>query len=125
MEELFSPIFNVIRYDSAKQLQGRLSCGFFDERAMGAMVYGVDRDTVNLLAKRHTVCENSTLLDVDNGNKPFGGYGIIANYLAHRGKRVAEPLLISKAVADHLESSAISTTAFAFTPRLTTFFPEG
>ncbi len=102
VEELFSPIFNVMRYDSAAQLRERVTTEFFRERAMGAMVYGDDSGIADVLADRHLVCHNTTLLDVDNGNEPFGGRGMVANYLAHRGKRVARPLLISESVAEHL-----------------------
>ncbi|MFE0021187.1 aldehyde dehydrogenase family protein [Amycolatopsis sp. NPDC059021] len=107
VEDLFSPIFNVMRYDTAIQLRERLGSAFFTERAMGAMVYGDDPGTVDLLAGRHTVCRNATLLDVDNGNEPFGGYGMIANYVAYQGKRIAKPLLISKAVAEHLQGRKV------------------
>ncbi len=100
--ELFSPIFNVMRYDSTVQLRERVTSEFFRERAMGAMVYGDDTGISDVLADRHLVCHDTTLLDVDNGNEPFGGRGMIANYLAHRGKRTARPLLISESVAEHL-----------------------
>ena len=48
------------------------------------------------------MCERTTLLDEDDGNRPFGGRGIVANYAAIGGRRIAEPLLVSQAVADHL-----------------------
>ncbi|MCR3719518.1 MULTISPECIES: aldehyde dehydrogenase family protein [Prauserella salsuginis group] len=101
-EELFAPIFNVLRYSTQDELHGFLASPFFEERAMGAMVYGDLPETVELLQKRHEVCVNTTLLHTDNGNAPFGGRGMVANYVAHRGKRSAEPLLASKAVADYL-----------------------
>lgn len=99
--ELFSPILDVVGYDDPDQLCARLTSPFFNERAMGAMVYGRAPGLVEQLAKRHTVTLNATLLDAEDGNRPFGGRGMRANYASRRGRRVAEPLLISKAVADH------------------------
>ncbi|WP_145926569.1 aldehyde dehydrogenase family protein [Amycolatopsis orientalis] len=105
-EELFAPIFNVLRYTGQEELHAVLSSPFFDERAMGAMVYGDLPETVELLAKRHEVCLDTTLLQTENGNAPMGGRGIIANYVAFGGRRTAEPLLVSKAVADYLRQGS-------------------
>lgn len=44
---------------------------------------------------------NVPLTAVDDGNAPFGGRGHVANYIAYRGRLHAEPILISKAVAEH------------------------
>ena len=82
-----------------------LGSPFFEERAMGAMVYGDVPETVELLAKRHEVCLNTTLLQTENGNAPMGGRGMIANYVAFDGRRTAEPLLVSKVVADYLKQN--------------------
>ncbi|GAA2804792.1 aldehyde dehydrogenase family protein [Crossiella cryophila] len=105
-EELFAPIFNVVSYDDLDALHETLTTPFFEERAMGAMVYGNLPSTVELLARRHDVYQNTTLLSTDNGNEPFGGLGMLANYVAIGGRRIAEPLLVSKAVADHLKPPA-------------------
>ncbi|MBV9313578.1 MAG: aldehyde dehydrogenase family protein [Pseudonocardia sp.] len=102
-EELFAPIFNVVRFSATEPLHRVLTSPFFEERAMGAMVYGDLPQTVRVLARRHEVCRNTTLLRADNGNEPFGGRGMMANYLSIGGKRSAEPVLISKAIADYLQ----------------------
>lgn len=100
-DELFAPIFNVVPYTSQTWLKSMVTHHFFEERAMAATVYGGDDELVELLGRRHMVSVNETLLDIEDGNEPFGGMGIRANYAAVRGVRTAEPLLISKAVADH------------------------
>ncbi|MFE2752929.1 aldehyde dehydrogenase family protein [Actinosynnema sp. NPDC059335] len=100
--ELFAPIFNVVPYTSTDWLHGMLDHQYFQERAMAATVYGDLPETVELLRKRHTVSLNETVIDIEDGNAPFGGTGIRANYVSLGRKRHAEPLLISKAVADHL-----------------------
>ncbi|MFI1176784.1 aldehyde dehydrogenase family protein [Streptomyces melanogenes] len=106
LDEMFAPVFNVVTYPSARLLRERLSSPFFSERALGAMVYGNDPETVKVLAKRHQTCVNHTLLDAEDGNRPFGGFGMRANYLSYGGERHAQPLLMSQAVAQHLPAAA-------------------
>ncbi|MFJ2788447.1 MULTISPECIES: aldehyde dehydrogenase family protein [unclassified Streptomyces] len=109
LQEMFAPVFNVVAYPSARLLRERLSSPYFNERALGAMVYGNDPETVNVLSKRHRTCVNHTLLDAEDGNRPFGGFGLRANYLSYGGERRAEPLLMSLAVAQNLPTAAPDT----------------
>ncbi|GCD32809.1 AMP-dependent synthetase [Streptomyces chrestomyceticus JCM 4735] len=106
LDEMFAPVFNVVAYHSARRLRERLASPYFGERALGAMVYGNDPDTVAVLSKRHHTCVNHTLLEAEDGNRPFGGFGMRANYLSYGGERHAEPLLMSQAVAQHLPTAA-------------------
>ncbi|MEV0281367.1 aldehyde dehydrogenase family protein [Streptomyces sp. NPDC050610] len=106
LDEMFAPVFNVVAYHSARRLRERLSSPFFGERALGAMVYGNDPETVKVLTKRHQTCVDRTLLDAEDGNRPFGGFGMMANYRSYGGERHAEPLLMSRAVARHLPTAA-------------------
>ncbi|MGN9841691.1 aldehyde dehydrogenase family protein [Nonomuraea sp. H19] len=101
MAEIFSPIFNIVSYTDLAEVRERLGTGYYQDRSMGAMVYGEAPELVEHLRKRHMVAVNETLLDIDNGNEPFGGRGIMANYVAHRKKRVSKPLLISQIVAEY------------------------
>ncbi|MEV1046280.1 aldehyde dehydrogenase family protein [Streptomyces sp. NPDC049916] len=110
LEEMFAPVFNIVTYSDAGRLRERLAGPYVSERALGAMVYGNDPETVAVLAKRHRVCVNETLLDAENGNRPFGGLGMMANYLAIGGQRRSEPLLMSKAAAEHLTAARPATT---------------
>lgn len=100
--ELFAPIFNVVPFTSQEWLHSMLGHPYFQERAMAATVYGTMPETVELLRPRHTVSVNETLIEVENGNAPFGGAGIRANYVAIGKKRHAQPLLLSKAVSEFL-----------------------
>ncbi|MEU2728494.1 aldehyde dehydrogenase family protein [Streptomyces griseoviridis] len=102
LDEMFAPVFNVVVYPTARLLRARLSSPYFNERALGAMVYGTDPETVRVLTERHQTCVDRTLLDDEDGNRPFGGLGLRANYLAHGGERHAEPLLMSQAAARNL-----------------------
>ncbi|MEV7602245.1 aldehyde dehydrogenase family protein [Kitasatospora sp. NPDC089797] len=105
LDEMFAPVFNVVAYPTAKLLRERLSSPYFNERALGAMVYGTDPETVDVLARRHRTCVNHTLLDAEDGNRPFGGFGLRANYRCYGGERHAEPLLVSQAVAQSLPTA--------------------
>ena len=60
---------------------------------------------VEVLSRRHRVCVDQTLLDAENGNRPFGGLGMMANYLCVGGRRRSEPLLMSKTAAEYLPSA--------------------
>jgi acyl-CoA synthetase (AMP-forming)/AMP-acid ligase II/acyl-CoA reductase-like NAD-dependent aldehyde dehydrogenase len=100
--ELFAPVFNVVPFTSLDWLHSMLKHPYFAERAMAATVFGTLPETVELLRARHTVSVDETLIEIEDGNKPFGGSGIRANYVSLGKKRHAEPLLLSKAIADHL-----------------------
>jgi acyl-CoA reductase-like NAD-dependent aldehyde dehydrogenase len=105
--ELFAPIFTVTSYQDEDKLASQLTSGGFVERAMGASVYGHAPRLVTALARRHMVTVNQTLLSLDDGNTPFGGRGPMANYVAHGGRVHPEPILVSKAVADHLTGKEV------------------
>ncbi|MEU3980907.1 aldehyde dehydrogenase family protein [Streptomyces sp. NPDC026672] len=100
--ELFAPIFDVVPYTDDAWLRTLLTHPYFEERAMAATVYGDDPGLVDLLRRRHTVSVNETLIDIEDGNAPFGGRGVRANYASVGGTRHTGPLLVSKAVADHV-----------------------
>ncbi|RSM50769.1 hypothetical protein DMA12_01035 [Amycolatopsis balhimycina DSM 5908] len=104
LDEMFAPIFNVVSYPGARRLRERLAGPYFSERALGAMVYGNDPETVKALSKYHRTCVNHTLLDAEDGNRPFGGFGMMANYRSYGGERHAEPLLMSQAAARSLRT---------------------
>lgn len=104
--ELFAPVFNVVPFTNTEWLHEMLTHPYYAERAMAATVFGDLPETVERLRKRHTVSVDETLVEVENGNRPFGGKGIRANYVAVGKKRFAEPLLLSKAIADHLPRSS-------------------
>ncbi|MFE1308265.1 aldehyde dehydrogenase family protein [Streptomyces sp. NPDC058755] len=100
--EMFAPVFNVVPFSSEDWLNEVLRHPYYAERAMAASVFGSLPKTVEALRERHMVSVDETLIDIEDGNKPFGGRGIRANYIAVDRKRHTEPLLLSKAVADYL-----------------------
>lgn len=109
--ELFAPIFDVVPFTSQDWLHNMLDHPYFEERALAATVYGDMPETVEMLRRRHAVSVDRTLIEIENGNAPFGGTGIRANYAAIGKKRYAQPLLLSKAVADFLQVADTSDTS--------------
>ncbi|MGD3105442.1 aldehyde dehydrogenase family protein [Streptomyces sp. YGL11-2] len=104
--EFFAPIFNVAGYRDQDALAATLTTGMFTERALGSSVYGDAPELVAALRRRTTVTVDTTLLSIDNGNAPFGGYGRMANYISDGQELRAEPVLISQAVAAHRPGAA-------------------
>ncbi|WP_424890430.1 aldehyde dehydrogenase family protein [Streptomyces sp. XH2] len=104
--EFFAPVFNVVGYRDADALAATLTTGVFTERALGSSVYGHAPDLVEALRRRTTVTVDTTLMSIDDGNAPFGGYGRMANYISTGEQLRAEPVLISKAVAEHFPEAA-------------------
>ncbi|CAJ1314005.1 hypothetical protein AASFL403_02290 [Paenibacillus nuruki] len=99
--EYFSPVFNVVSYKVEEQLTQRISSSYFSERAMGCSLYGSEH-LAPFLRKKHTLTINETLEDVDQGNKAFGGYGTMSNYIYYNMKLISKPVLISEIVAEYL-----------------------
>lgn len=100
--EFYSPIFNVVSYKDRNQLYELLNTSYYRERAMGASVYG-DQVLAELLTKKHTVSVDETLMDIEDGNMPFGGYGPMSNYISYYRKLIIEPILLSKAISEYYE----------------------
>ncbi|MEK2476784.1 aldehyde dehydrogenase family protein [Streptomyces noursei] len=101
LPEFFAPVFNIVGYRDTQALAATLTTGIFTERALGASVYGDAPGLIEALGRRTTVTVQCNLLSIDNGNAPFGGHGRMANYVALDGELRAEPILLSKAVAEH------------------------
>lgn len=105
IEEFFTPLFNVIRYQSTDDLKSTFQKGYFLERAMGASIYGEDLQSLfQELSRKHIVSVNETLFDIEDGNAPFGGYGPMANYVSYMKKLHIKPILLSKMVSELIGS---------------------
>lgn len=104
--EFFAPVFNLAIYRDEQQLLDTLTSGRYAETAMGASLFGCSESMHLRLQTLYTVTHNVSMLAADNGNEPLGGRGPMANYVAHRGTLSAQPILISKVVADFLGQQA-------------------
>ncbi|MGW2377355.1 hypothetical protein [Kitasatospora sp. NPDC001683] len=97
-----APGADLTPYQDEQALAAVLTTRMFTKRALGSSVYGRAPDLVKALSRRTTVTTDTTLLATDDGNAPFGGYGRQANYITDGTGQWVEPILISKAVAEHL-----------------------
>ncbi|MFB6362847.1 aldehyde dehydrogenase family protein [Paenibacillus elgii] len=104
--EYFSPVFNVVTYLNDEQLIKRIGSSYFSERAMGCSLYGSEH-LADLLRRKHTLTVNQTLEDVEQGNKAFGGYGTMSNYIFYDMQLVSKPILISEVVAEFISEKRI------------------
>jgi acyl-CoA reductase-like NAD-dependent aldehyde dehydrogenase len=92
--ELFAPVFCVMRYVSARQLEQWLCSPIELERGMYVSIYGevsLPADTIGT----SVVCRERTALDTEDGNLPFGGFGMRASSVVCGGTSIARPLLAS------------------------------
>ncbi|WP_168714769.1 aldehyde dehydrogenase family protein [Streptomyces sp. A0592] len=98
--EFFAPVFYILRYGGPAELDGFFARDEYTSRAMYASFFG--EDVPAALYANSTVLTGCTVLDVERGNDPYGGYGPRANYVA-RGGRVLEvaPILITACLARH------------------------
>ncbi|WP_374019692.1 aldehyde dehydrogenase family protein [Paenibacillus thiaminolyticus] len=110
VEEHYCPIFNVVEYGCAQEVAEWI---FSEERAessFGACLFG-EPELIEKLKPSHMLALNATLFDIENGNRPFGGYGMKASYVRYKDRAVSEPLLISEQVARFFHNSRSMTTA--------------
>lgn len=92
--ELFSPIFLVVGYADATDVVSWLTSPEEVLRGMYACVYGepeLPRGRIGTTI----VAEACTTFDVEDGNKPFGGYGIQASSVVRGSAAAGRPLLLS------------------------------
>lgn len=96
--ELFAPVFNVVRYRHAADVERWLRSDAVVARAMYLCVYGQPGLDLASLEPPYAVCRGEIPLDVEVGNRPFGGHGPNAGFAQLGGVRVGCPLLISAQV---------------------------
>jgi acyl-CoA reductase-like NAD-dependent aldehyde dehydrogenase len=92
--EFFSPVFCVVSYDDSHQLVRWFTSPVQQDRGMYVSVYGepgLPHGTVGTTV----ICRNQTTFDVEDGNRPFGGYGPAAGCAQVDGVVTGRPLLLS------------------------------
>ncbi|MBN8828946.1 MAG: aldehyde dehydrogenase family protein [Sphingobacteriia bacterium] len=98
--EYFSPVFNIVAYDNFEELSQFLSNDHSLEHAMFLSVFG-EETLSESLHNYYCISKNQTIFEFENGNYPFGGYGIKANFVKSENISVGKPILISKEIANH------------------------
>lgn len=96
--EHFSPVFCVVGYDDPEQLRGWFTSPAELARGMYASVYGEP----GLIGERigtTVLARGRTTFDVEDGNRPFGGYGPQGGCVQANGVVAGRPLLLSAEMA--------------------------
>lgn len=92
--EFFAPVFAVVEYYDAHQLGRWFTSDTERQRGMYASVYG-EPDLPHDLIGTTAICRERTTFDIEDGNRPFGGYGVDAGCVHTAEGLVARPLLLS------------------------------
>jgi acyl-CoA reductase-like NAD-dependent aldehyde dehydrogenase len=92
--ELFSPLFCVVPYANVEELRRWLCSPVELERGMYAIVFG-EPGLADQVVGTTVISQRRIALDVENGNQPFGGYGLRASSAGDRTAMTGRPLLLS------------------------------
>lgn len=96
--ELFSPIVVLMEYDNSAKIESWLCADAELTRGMYVSIYGEPALEARRCIGTSVVCVQQTTFDVEDGNRPFGGYGAEANVVYRDGAASARPLLLSAEV---------------------------
>jgi acyl-CoA reductase-like NAD-dependent aldehyde dehydrogenase len=92
--ELFSPVFCIVPYEDPEMLREWARTPEELERGMYVSALGEPRLTGETLGTG-VISRNATTLDAEDGNQPFGGYGVHASSIRRDGRLIGRPLLLS------------------------------
>ncbi len=93
--EFFCPVFYIVPYRTMEEIVAYLGKQGNVEHAMATSIYG-ERPLARILQETHMIAHDKTIFDIEDGNIPFGGFGIKAGHVYYKGQRTARPLLVSK-----------------------------
>jgi len=94
-QEFFAPVFNVLIYSNAEDLDFYFQNKDYFDYAMYVSVFG-DSPYISKLKRHSIVLQNLTILEIDQNT--FGGYGRRASYVSYYGFIFPRPILISKEI---------------------------
>lgn len=94
--EFFCPTFFVSIYDSHKDLDLYFQNSHYKDFAMYVSLFGKTKYIEKI--PNSVILKEKNILDVEEGNKPYGGYGPKANFVHYSGKFYYRPILISKEI---------------------------
>ncbi|MFG3255669.1 aldehyde dehydrogenase family protein [Streptomyces sp. NPDC048172] len=93
--ELLTPVFCLVPYDDPALIREWARDPLELERGRYASVLGEPRLTGETLGTA-ALLRNTTAHDVEDGNRPFGGFGAHAGGVRHGGRLIGRPLLLSQ-----------------------------
>ncbi|MFG3192957.1 aldehyde dehydrogenase family protein [Streptomyces omiyaensis] len=93
--EFFSPVVLTMAYDAPGQVARWLGSAEETARGMYVSVFGEPALAGRSRLATSVVCEERVTFDVEDGNRPFGGYGPLAGNVRRHGTVTGRPLLLS------------------------------
>jgi aldehyde dehydrogenase (NAD+) len=98
LEEFFAPVFYVVTYSNNRQLEDWLLEADQLRKAMALSIFG-EVDLSPFVNRYYSVSYDKAFFENESGNEPFGGFGVEASYVYHRGTVSSRPLLISREIS--------------------------
>ncbi|BCJ39691.1 hypothetical protein GCM10010168_78530 [Actinoplanes ianthinogenes] len=92
--EFFSPVFQICVYDDVAQIHEWANTPAELARGMYLSVYG-EPALRSATVGTSIVTRDCTTFDIEDGNRPFGGFGVQASSVHERGRLIPRPLLVS------------------------------
>ncbi len=110
-EELYAPVFFLGRFRDEEDLLAYFDDSRYLNNAMYASVFGEIPGKHRI--RRTVLLENRTVLDIEQGNTAFGGFGPRANFVSSRGKVTVRPVLISREIWGHVTGGEVPSRSSA------------
>ncbi len=95
--EFFAPVFYVLIYESDNDLKKYFLDQHYRDYAMYISLFG-ESSFIHSISNS-IVLSNQIINDVEHGYNPYGGYGEKANFTMYKGKKITQPILISREIA--------------------------
>lgn len=95
--EFFAPVFYVLIYDNDRELAEFFSRKEYRQYAMYASLFGAP--LLPEISAHSNPLVDLTVLEVEHGNQPYGGWGSKANFVATGDRLTVGPVLVSSAIA--------------------------
>ncbi len=95
--EFFAPVFYVLVYDDEVQLAGFFDREEYQQYAMYVSLFG--SSLLPEITSYSNPLVDLTVLEVEHGNEPYGGWGSKANFVATGDRLTIGPVLVSSAIA--------------------------
>lgn len=95
--EFFAPVFYVLTYNNDEELASFFAREEYRHYAMYVSVFGAP--LLPEMIRHSNPLVGSTVLDVEHGNEPYGGWGAKANFVAAGDRLTVGPVLVSSVIA--------------------------
>lgn len=101
--ELYAPVINLAVYNQWEDVESLFNTEQYQRCAMYASIYG---NNFGLQLRNTKLLHNQSVLDFENGNYPFGGFGPEASFFKVGGHRpIRGPVLISAVLSNQEAAS--------------------